>query len=314
MRQRHVFPAAQVIHLWAHQSQDDARSGSNVSFEGKLLYSYSTVIAQIEDDAAGNRWAFLSDSSLTPTTGKHVSTSRQATQHLNRFYTPAFANHWQSYSRTPAAIIQAAIDQAAADLQDAFKPRTRATTKANAINQYNARRDTIQTALAAFNLPAADLPGFNEAVTKQWTEAAASQQKAAREAKQAREAAQRADDLEAYTTWLTTGAGYYPTSYRVYGTDQIAIRAGEILTSQGARCPLDHAVTALKFWLSRQQYEGLQPCGTWTPYHTNGHKIPLGVFTLDAIDEHGTVRAGCHTFTAQEIDRFINQWREVLGL
>ena len=311
--QRHVYPADQVIHLWANQTQDNARNGSNVSFEGKLLYSYSTVIAQIEDDADGNRWTFLSDPNLTPTTGKHVRASRQATRHHNQFYTPAFANHWQSYSRTPAAMIQAAIDQAAADLQDAFAPRKRATTRADIIAKYDRRRADIAAVLEAFNLPPADMPTIDPATAARYTAEAAEASRKAATLKSTRLAKLQVEDLEAYTEWLTTGAGHYPASYKRHGADQITIRNGEILTSQGARCPLDHAIRALRFWQGRVRGK-TSTCAVIAadPYQTNGHKIPLGYFTLDSISADGTVKAGCHTFTAAEISRFISQWNSTL--
>ena len=313
---RHVYPTDQVIHIWAHQSQDSARNGSNVSFNGKLLYSYSTVIAQLETDAGGNIWAFLSSESLTPTTGKHVSTSRGATRHLNQFYTPAFAR-WRPYGRTITEMVQPAIDETERDLKEAFGPRKRQTTKLSAIQVYNARRDEIFKVCQAFGLDAPDLPAVNVEELEKYAEVVKAQEKAiqARRAEAAR--LQQIEDQEQHNLWLTTGAGRFPSSFRVYGQDQITIRGDVVVTSQGAECPLNHAIKALKFYKSRQTQTAMLKTGkidAFEPYHTNGHKIPLGHFTLDSIDERGNVKAGCHIFTAAEIARFINQWQEVLGL
>jgi len=309
---RHVYPTDQVIHIWAHQSQDSARNGSSVSFNGKLLYSYSTVIAQIETTLNGEQWAFLSSESLTPTTGKHVSTSRYAARHINRFYTPAFAR-WRSYGRTIAEMVQPAIDETEHDLKDAFGPRKRQTTKLSAIQVYNARRDEIFKVCQAFGLDAPDLPAANVEELEKYAEVVKAQEKAiqARRAEAAR--LQQIEDQEQHNLWLTTGAGRFPSSFRVYGQDQITIRGDVVITSQGAECPLDHAIKALRFWMdatdrySRGDFNAL-------PWRTNGHKIPLGHFTLDSIDERGNVKAGCHFFTAAEIARFINQWSSVLAL
>jgi len=321
MRQRHVYPTAQVIHIWAHQSQDSARNGSNVSFDGKLLYSYTTVIAQIETDTSGNTWAFLSSEGLTPRTSKHVSASRYATRHIiNRFYTPAFAS-WRSYRRTIAEMVQPAIDEAERDLKKAFGPRKRQTTKLAAMQVYNARRDEIFKACQAFGLDAPNLPAVNVEEIEKYAEVVKAQEKAAQaqeKAAQARRAEaarlQRIEDQEQYNLWLTTGAGRFPSSFRVYNQDQITIKGDVVITSQGAECPLDHAIKALRFWMSKKTplYDDKQTI-VFTPYHTNGHKIPLGHFTLDSIDSEGTVRAGCHTISRGEIERFISQW-EVLGL
>lgn len=310
---RHVYPSDQVIHIWAHQSQDEARNGSNVRFNGPLLYSYNTVIAQLETDATGQTWAFLSDSSLTPTTGKHVSASRNATRHMPQFYTPAFSDHWQGHSRTPEQMINSAIEQATDDLKEAFRPRKRATTKADIIAHYEARRRDIQEVRAAFNLPAANMPDVDPATAAQWTASAKladiERKEAARlraERQAAKEADRRERDQEQFAAWLTTGAGSCPHSFKQYGADLLTISGDEVTTSQGARAPLGHVKRALTFYDSRRNGQ------TWTPYHTNGHKIPLGHFTLDSIDEAGNVKAGCHTFSAAEIARFKTQWSSIL--
>jgi hypothetical protein len=320
-RQRQVYPRDQVIHIWAHQSQEHARSGSNVSFDGKLLYSYSTVIAQIETDQDGQTWAFLSSESLTPTTSKHVGTSRQATRHLNRFFTPAFAI-WSRYGRTIKEMIEPAIKQAIDDLKEAFAPRKRATTKADAISRYNSRCESIREVIAAFGIEnTTPLPEVDPELTAKWVEDAKvydkirQEQNKARKEREEREAAeQRAKDQKQVERWLTAGEGYFPRSFKKYHEDQITIKGDIVTTSQGAEAPLDHVIKALEFYMKRAHTGQDDGHGAFLPYHTNGHKIALGHFTLDSIDEQGNVKAGCHYFTAQEIARFINQWQEVLGL
>lgn len=105
-------------------------------------------------------------------------------------------------------------------------------------------------------------------------------------------------------------------------------QADTVITSQGAEAPLAHVVKALAFYAGRER-RACPACNTLTrmtynecacgesltdvppafvPYRTNGHKVPLGNFTLDSIDEQGNVTAGCHRFTAAEIARFRKQW------
>jgi len=335
-RQKQVYSTGEIAHLWAHQSQESARNPQgNFSYNGANLYSYRTVIAQLETTPAGIRYAFLSSESMTATTSKHVSDSRSATSHMERFYTPAFAR-WSGYARTIKEMVEPAIKEALDDLQEAYKPRKRAATKAAAVSAYERRRVEIQEVITAFNLEGmTTMPDLDPETVAKWTDAAKVQDeldKKRRQARAAREAQEELErkerDREDYEKWLTTGAGYCPYTFRTRGADQISIKIVdnnrtdetgakyEILTSQGARCPLDHAVKALKFYESKRltKDEAQNLPGQFLPYHTNGHKIPLGVFTLDSIDEAGTVKAGCHTFTAREIQRFINQWKEVLGL
>ena len=310
---RNVYPTDQVIHIWAHQGQASARNSSNVSFDDKLLYSYSTVIAQLETDTTGELWAFLSSERLTPTTGKHVSSSSQATWHLNQFYTPAFARR-SRYGRTINEMIDPAVKQALQDLDYGLTHKgLRAATRAQAIVVYNTRRHDIMRVSAAFKITTPDMVSVSmdgDSVAQYLIDVkAAAEKKAAAELKARLK--QQKEDKAQYKAWLTTGAGRCPASFVVRGQDQFTIKGDKIHTSQGAECPLDHAVKALKFWSSR----ALSPFGKlFEPYHTNGHKIHLGIFTLDSIDQDGTVKAGCHTFSAQEIQRFIIQHKEVLGL
>ena len=42
-RQRHVFPNREIPHLWAHQTQGEARNGTgNFYFRGATIYSYGS--------------------------------------------------------------------------------------------------------------------------------------------------------------------------------------------------------------------------------------------------------------------------------
>jgi hypothetical protein len=332
---RHVFPIDQVIHLWAAQSPDqtDARNSSNVHFTGPALYSYSTTIAAIIDGIA-----YISANSMSKTTGKHVSAARQATRHLQQFTTPAFSWSGSNPQLTHASLIIPAARQALDRLDDALTaPRTRKQTKLDAITAYMQQRERIQQHAARFNVTLPDMPeylidGTTLAEYQQRKEAARLEAEA-RAAERAE--LQRAEDAEQFNTWLTTGAGRCPNSYRrrsYYGatpaadgmTDYISIRTFSltpetvqpsccVITSQGAEAPLAHVIKALRFYDSRHCYM-TNDDGTerYTPYHTNGHKIPLGAFTLDSIDEAGNVHAGCHSFTAAEIARFRQQWADVL--
>ena len=73
---------SQVLHLWANQSQSDARS-SNVFFEGNTAYSYGYhfPLGQIHD-FNGHKIAVLTSHSYSNTTAKHKNWSWSATSHL----------------------------------------------------------------------------------------------------------------------------------------------------------------------------------------------------------------------------------------
>ena len=319
---RYVYPTDQVIHLWAHQSQDSARNGSTVHFDGPELYSYSTTIAAIIDGIV-----YISENNMSASTAKHICMASSATSHMDRFSTCAFSWSGRNPSLTHEAMILPCVKAAEDTLKYALQnTRTRAKTKLAAIVAYNNEKQRIQGHAGRFHVALPVMTEIEAApdAVKKYEEAAAAATHLREVARIKAQKKQQKEDKKQFDIWLATGAGRCPYSFHERGNDFITIKIVdnnrtdetgakyEIITSQGARCPLNHAVKALKFYRSRDISD--HNTILFTPYHTNGHKIPLGVFTLDSIDEAGTVKAGCHTFTAQEIDRFINQWQEVLGL
>jgi hypothetical protein len=67
-----VVSNSMVAHLWAHQSQERARSGNgNIWFEGTTLYSYRTPIANFVTTSHDERIALISNQGYSPTTGGH---------------------------------------------------------------------------------------------------------------------------------------------------------------------------------------------------------------------------------------------------
>jgi len=325
---RQVYPTDQVIHIWAHQGQESARNGSNVSFDGPELYSYSTTIAAIIDGIV-----YISDNNMSATTAKHIRQAWSATRHLEQFRTTAFTWSGSNPRLTHEAMIQPAARDAVNTLNYALEnTRTRKQTKLNAINEYMQRRKYILDHAARVGVTVV-MPEYevNIKAVEQYQERKAAERAAAELIRLKAQKKQQKEDAKQFKIWLTTGAGRCPasfahlrdwtvpqTDYITLKPDSLLIAAGtaqyKIVTSQGAECPLDHAVKALKFYELQRNFEGKINAPMYKPYHTNGHKIPLGHFTLDSIDESGTVKAGCHTFSAKEIQRFINQWREVLGL
>jgi hypothetical protein len=83
-----VFPNREIPHKWAHATQEHAR-GSNLSFQGDTLYSYSTPIAKLYAKD-GAKLALFSDFSYSATTSKHLSYARRAVSHLHTITLPRY--------------------------------------------------------------------------------------------------------------------------------------------------------------------------------------------------------------------------------
>lgn len=74
-----VVPNHQVAHLWAQQNQSGARSGNgNYWFDGGVLFSYRTPIANIITDKNGAKVALLDNRTYSITTTQHQSNASGA--------------------------------------------------------------------------------------------------------------------------------------------------------------------------------------------------------------------------------------------
>lgn len=305
---RHVYPSREIAHLWAHQSQDNARNSSDtVSFDGVILYSYSTAIACIIDGVV-----YISSDNMSVTTAKHIRYALQATSHMERFFTSAFQWGWGYPGKTHEAMLQPVAETAIKDMERALDDtKTRKKTKMNAVAAYIEERERI---LAQANRFKVKLKMPEMSVEDGCLEAyQAKKDKADKAAERARLKAaklKQIEDAAQYQVWLTTGAGRFPSSYCERDSDKITIQGAEVLTSQGVRVPLDHVVKALRFWLSRRSWED----GLFKSWTTNGHTVHIGCYSLTSINESGTCKIGCHTFRADTLEQFIKQWRDVLGL
>lgn len=293
-----------VAHNWVHGKTG---SGSNLRTDGTRLISYNTIIAVKIDDII-----YISSYNFSQSTSKHLISAWGAASHLrdNIFYAPGFeyGYAWRDYSHVH--FVNAAIEECKKRLDTVLTGNHRANTKNDAICAYMARRNTILTHAARVRVkidmrtfPAYDTGGNTVAdyIAKKQAAAAAAEKKRVAAAKK-----QQIADKKQFTQWIETGSGSCPHSYTVsrYATgDYITVKGETVITSQGAECPLKHAIIACKFWQSRQQVDG-----SFEPYQTNGHTIHLGNFKLNRIDIKGNVYAGCHAFTAATIAAFIERW------
>jgi hypothetical protein len=75
----------------------------------------------------------------------------------------------------------------------------------------------------------------------------------------------------------------------------LRVDGDEVLTSWGARFPVSHAKRALAF-VRKVRESG-------EAYVRNGHTSHLGHYTIDRIEPDGTVKAGCHVISWEEIAR-----------
>jgi hypothetical protein len=300
-RKKHVFDTGEIPHLWAHQTQDEARNRQgNLYFTGDTIYSYGShfPIARHVTNEAGERAVLFTTATYSVTTSGHCSAVRSAIPSgIPVFHVPNMCHGRYSGSKLTAG-------DHAGNLTD-YTERierhviTSARARSSYAKEWNHEqavrlRDEAFAYCAFFDLPAPkipEVPGLDsEALTGiRKREAKRAAEKAEQTKRERAEAIIRRQEL--ITQWR---AGQY--SGCLYdGPTMLRIDGDEVVTSRGARFPVSHAKRALAF--IRNVRESGQA------YARNGHTIHLGPYALDRIELDGTVKAGCHVVSWEEIER-----------
>lgn len=100
----------QVLHLWANQTQSDARC-SNVFFNGKSVWSYGShyELGRLHD-IKGKRIAVINSTKYSVTTSKHQSQARSAVSHLPTIHSSDVSNPLQGLLEMQGGIISSLFD------------------------------------------------------------------------------------------------------------------------------------------------------------------------------------------------------------
>jgi hypothetical protein len=297
-RIKRVFSnAAEVIHLWAQQCQDEAHS-SNVSFRaseqggdiGDVLYSYSTPIAAFRESAKG-KVVILNNYNYSHTTSGHQRDIRSAvTQTIFDYDSiPKWVEQdvvclndrpqyikpesiWTQYHDIYVALLESACLKKFSRTSDDRKNMAFSfATKANRIKEY-------------FALSDADCPVLSFKITDELQAAldAANAKKAEKERLAFRRSKQERLD------WLAGVSHQYPDAH----TNPIVLRLhpseeNRVQTSRGAVVPLRVCKSLYTAFKSQTMPDDTQ----------------VGNFTLQGIFDWG-IRIGCHDIQAKELERF----------
>jgi len=305
---RHVHPTEQVIHLWAHQSQPDARNPSgNVFFDGPTIYSYGRhfPMARLHKNKRGVL-VLLNDGHYSKTTGKHQGWVAGAVRHLDYMRVPEVNPGGKTDHDKNLAHFAGIMADSLVKAQRAMQRRTVAGYRSTA----STAEDHWQQYAAFFGIrrKAPKWPG------EAWEAAAA---RAARietpdpvrdakrfKALQAREAATLARFEAKREAWRAREQDHARAIWRMTRAERnqwhalpcmLRVNGDELETSQGARIPLDHAPRLWKL------IQAVRAAGR--PYERNGHTEHAGQFAIDGIDAAGNLRAGCHKIEYPELER-----------
>lgn len=292
----------EVCHVWASQTQSEGRA-SNMFFEGETIYSYGRhfKIAKFQIMPNGEKVVLFNADSYSISTSKHQTYTQRAIPNNYKVFT------------IPAAL-WACFDSVMAwyqdQIDDTFGLSKRAREYANMHYQSAIRIIAKMENYSYLH----NKPLQYELSEDQQTIIARAkvqeQQSAERaEARAAAAEAKRLVEIEELKIacngnveefWHKHGhlpAGYhnihnYPdTLCRIVGT--------EVITSKGARVPVEHAKRVLPIILRcRRNNKG---------WKANGDTIRIGHYTFREITANGDITIGCHNIAWSEVEYIAKQ-------
>jgi len=305
---RHVHPTEQVIHLWAHQSQSDARNPSgNVFFEGPTIYSYGRhfLMGRIHKTRRGTL-VLLNSGGYSKTTGKHKGWVAGAVRHMDRVNVPEVNPGGNTDHAKNLAHFAKIMTDNLAKAQRAMQARTVAGYSGTAAQAHNNWANYARFFGIRRKAPKWPAQAWEAAAARATCIETPDPVRDAKRYKvqQARQAATLARFEAKREAWRNPGMDRAGLSeYRMTRQERgqaralpcmLRVNGDELETSQGARIPLDHAP---RLWAL------IQRARVGRTYQANGHSEHAGQFKVDSIDHYGTLKAGCHTIEFAELER-----------
>ena len=304
---RHVFPNREIPHLWAHKTQDEARNGTgSFYFRGGIIFSYGShfPIAAHITGSQGQPGILFTTEKNSVTTSQHMNmVSRAIPPDIPVFHVPCmhfgFSNPEDKYQHTKN--LKHYMDEVEEQLSICVRARSSWKKEWCHERAIELRKEALcyATFFGLADPPIEQIPDLDsEGMAKiKAREAKASAEKAAKTKREQEERRQRA--LSLADEWRQGGGHHYllnaiPAMLRIKGH--------EIETSRGARFPIIHAKRGLalvKAVMARAE--------EWRP---NGQKCRLGYYHIDRIEANGTVHAGCHVVSWDEIQRIADEVEE----
>lgn len=282
---------AELFHRWAHQVKPKGKSG-NVFYEGPILYSYGhhfplAVLTDKQYD--GKQVCLVNSRRYSSTTAQHKSQAVHATSHMFHIEVPH-----------PNRLTADDLDYLNGETKTACERLKKIRSAVNYAEE-TARR-AVETAKLYRRLflrgrgHVVPLPKDFDALLVNAREREKRHDERQREEFERRKKL-NAEKIAAWRAGEPVSLSWgLPCMLRLKGTDTVQ-------TSLGAEIPLDHAERVYRLILKIM--------AKGEDWETNGHTIPIGVYKIDRISKDGELRAGCHTISFEEINRFAGErnWR-----
>jgi hypothetical protein len=303
---------AEVCHIWANQSQSEART-SNVFFEGTKIYSYGYhYLAGMIHETKGKRFALVRSDTYSPSTSKHLCRIRGALSGLMPYFCAPNVENPKEAVKHLDAQAQASIElslkrvkvSTKQSIQWAFESIHTAFSEANELRKLigmgekwptKKQLDAVQKHLEK------RLARYHELNTPEMIAKREAEKTKREERKQRLESEKLAKAIDAFRT----GYFYQGDILSVLPYELIRIEGdssgGIVRTTRGAKVPLPDAIALYKAIKA-----GLVKGG-----ERIGHYTFNGVFQT-ATDE--VIRIGCHRILMSEADAVLGAVKPHLQL
>jgi hypothetical protein len=301
---RTVMKSDMVAHVWAQQTQSEARNSTrSLFFDRETIYSYGShfPIARFIKNKAGVSAVLFTTRGYSTTTSGHIHDVRRALRgHDITIFNVERPDHTPRELKASAEhSIREALTAAQNARAKAFEHYCRAeivVEETNELFKFMGQRFRVR------------MPRVKPEVLEKWRTAherhldVLARQQAVRMARTAEERAwAEKTRLERRTAWL---AGEPNCLFRTDWNEDTLLRVhgDNVETSLGAEIPVSHAK---RIWpvILQHRTDG-------TTYVRNGHSHHVGQFAIDRIDPTGDIKAGCHFIKFDQIEKIA----VVLGL
>lgn len=292
-----VVHSDMVAHLWAHQTQAEARNAQrNFYFINDVIYSYGghfPVAKHVQ--SKGRAAVLLTTQKYSNTTAKHVGVVRAAIPRETTVFRVC------DVTAVPGDVLASYADEIKTLAQDVQRRRNKADALARLRRAVQEANDYARFvgSRKRFGIPdTLDVAGAEKLAT-QYQEQERKAERARAKRRQEQQETYRREALERLERWKN-GEEVYGRFYGEFTNGQAFLRVRPsdpsiIETSQGAEFPASHCPRLIALVRSG------------VPYQHNGHTEYAGVFRVDSIDAEGNVQAGCHYVTRAECERLAAQ-------
>lgn len=279
---KRVVKGTVVAHLWANQSQDEARSNGNgnIYFHGDTIYSYGSHFPIARHVKRGKKTCILfTNKNYSVTTSGHKSMVQGAIArgvpvfHVDDVLTTSYAKALSAYDKAIKGLATKAL-----------RSRVNAEWYVTRIEELVQQANDYAKFFGLKRRLKVPSPKELQAAIQAGREAAKRQR--VLEAKR-----QVARDMELAAKAVKWQAGTLDQMPSDCSRVLLRVRGGHLQTSKGATVELPQALRLLPLIRAGRSWQ------------RNGQTIQVGDFQLDSIDEAGNIKIGCHYIDRQEIDR-----------